>query len=217
MRHIFDAARNKRMVNEWYKLHLKSGGYKYPFNMVMPDDTEIRDFMKSIRDYYAYTDLFKIHNDAVRLRRHLPDLKDKIKEYALVRIQLEIFLNKIIRKDHFKFDSRIIDWLRASNCTALFYYAGIPEISMTEQTAINLYRLYPDLTFRQCIEEFNCGDSLNLDYDDLESIQEFVILFCYARMKCRDWRSLSAKSREFIRQRIAKWEADAEQSGRLPF
>lgn len=205
------------MVNEWYKLHLKSGGYKYPFNMVMPDDTEIRDFMKSIRDYYAYTDLFKIHNDAVRLRRHLPDLKDKIKEYALVRIQLEIFLNKIIRKDHFKFDSRIIDWLRASNCTALFYYAGIPEISMTEQTAINLYRLYPDLTFRQCIEEFNCGDSLNLDYDDLESIQEFVILFCYARMKCRDWRSLSAKSREFIRQRIAKWEADAEQSGRLPF
>jgi len=217
MRHIFDASRNKRMVNEWYKLHLKSGGYKYPFNMVMPDDAEIKEFMKSIRDYFARTDLFEIHNDAVRLRRLVPDLKDKIKEYALVRIQLEIFLNKIIRKDHFKFDSRIIDWLRASNCTALFYYAGIPEISMTEQTAINLNRLYPGITFRQCIEEFNCGDSLNLDYDDLESIQEFVILFCFARMKCRDWRSLSAKSREFIRQRIAKWEADAEQSGRLPF
>ena len=216
-RRVFDTVRNKRMVKEWYRLHIKSGGDKYPFNMVMPDDTEIKEFMKSIRDYYAYTDLFKIHNDAVRLRRLVPDLKDKIKEYALARIQLDNFLNEIIRKDHFRFDSRIVDCLRTSNCTALFYYAGIPEISMTEQTAVNLNRLYPGITFRQCIEEFNCGDSLKLDYDDLESIQEFVILFCYARMKCRDWRSLSAKSREFIRQRIAKWEADDEQSGRLPF
>ena len=39
-RRVFDTVRNKRMVKEWYRLHVKSGGYKYPFNMVMPDDAE---------------------------------------------------------------------------------------------------------------------------------------------------------------------------------
>ena len=118
-RRVFDTVRNKRMVKEWYRLYVKSGGNKYPFNMVMPDDAEISDFMKSIRDYFARTDLFEIHNDAVRLRRLVPDLKDKIREYALARIQLNDFLNEIIRKDHFRFDSRIVDWLRTSNCSTM--------------------------------------------------------------------------------------------------
>lgn len=214
-RKIF-AVRNKRIVNEWYKLHLKSGGGKYPYNMVMPDDPEVRAFMESIRDYYAATDLLKIHNDAVRLRRLVPDMKDKIKEYALVRIQIDDFMNRIIRKDSFRFDSRITDWLRFSKCSVLFYLACTP-ISMTEPIAHELDQLYPNITFRQCIEEYNYGDDLKLDYYDMEIIQDFVFIFCYARMKSKDWRSLSAQSREFIRRRIAKWEGDAEQSGRLPF
>ena len=210
------AARNTRLVNEWYKLHIKSGGGKYPNNMVMPDDPEVKDFMKSIRDYFAATDLLKIHNDAVRLRRLVPDLKGNIKEYALARIQVDDFMNRIIRNDSFKFDSRITDWLRFSKCSVLFHYACTP-ISMIEQTAYNLNRAYPDITFRQCIEEYNCGNDLKLESYDYEKIQEFVIVFCYARMKSKDWRSLSVQSREFFRRRLADWEADAEQSGRLPF
>ena len=211
-----NAARNTRIVNEWHKLYIKSGGDKYPNNMVMPDDSEVRDFMKSIRDYFAATDLLNIHNDAVRLRRLVPNLKGNIKEYALVRIQIDDFMNRIIRNDSFKFDSRITDWLRFSKCSVLFYFACTP-ISMTEPLACKLEQLYPNMTFRQCIEDYNCGDDLKLNDYDQEEVKDFIIIFCYAKMGCRDWRSLSAQSREFIRQRISNWEADAEQSGRLPF